>query len=244
MAAYDESCSSQTLQSTSSESEPMLRLFCTYENLTRFVMPLCSAVRSRPEPHEPITDTLCIVDVSEVSFMQFWRLRSHLQAASTLASSHYPETLGKTYVSISLNCGISLAWDCPADLAKQIIGAPSFFPTIWSWISKWFHPNTVAKIRIVPQGKELSMLSEIADPINIPQKYGGKFDFNFGQVPDLDPEIKNMVTWLKDDQGNPIDDMPKGPLRWVERGDELRTAIAVGAVEGTPRNTAVMALRS
>lgn len=98
MASHEKSCSSRPRQPTQTVSEAMLRLFCTYENLIRFVLPLCSAVKARPEPESPVTDTTCIVDISGVSLMQFWRLRSHMQAASALATSHYPETLGRTYV--------------------------------------------------------------------------------------------------------------------------------------------------
>lgn len=76
----------------------MLRLFCTYEHLTRFVMPLCSAMPPRKKSDPAVTDTTCIVDISGVSFLQFWRLQTHLQAASSLATAHYPEILGETYV--------------------------------------------------------------------------------------------------------------------------------------------------
>jgi hypothetical protein len=78
----------------------MLRLFCTYDNLVRFVMPLCSAVPGRPNSETPITGTNCIVDISGVGLFQLLRLRTHMQAASTLATAHYPETLGRTYVSL------------------------------------------------------------------------------------------------------------------------------------------------
>lgn len=98
MKAHEQSCSSSPRQSTQTVSESLLRLFCTYENLIRFVLPLCSAVKSRPDPETPVTDTTCIVDIAGVSLFQFWRLRSHMQAASALATSYYPETLGRTYV--------------------------------------------------------------------------------------------------------------------------------------------------
>lgn len=100
MTAYEQSCaSSATLgQSTQTESEAMLRLFCTYENLTRFVLPLCSAMSDRADPKSAVTATTCIVDISGVGLLQLFRLRNHMQAASALATAHYPETLGKTFV--------------------------------------------------------------------------------------------------------------------------------------------------
>jgi hypothetical protein len=106
MESYEKSCAaSKPLpapedKGVKAESTAMLRLFCTYDNLVRFVMPLCSAVPGRPNSETPITGTNCIVDISGVGLLQFWRLRAHMQAASTLATAHYPETLGRTYVSI------------------------------------------------------------------------------------------------------------------------------------------------
>ena len=39
-----------------------------------------------------------IIDVSGVSIRQFWNIRKYLQQASTTATTHYPETLGKVFV--------------------------------------------------------------------------------------------------------------------------------------------------
>lgn len=78
----------------------MLRLFALYENLTRFVMPLCSAVPGRPNPETPVDQSNNIVDISKVGLKQFWNLRSHMQDASTLATAHYPETLDRIFVSV------------------------------------------------------------------------------------------------------------------------------------------------
>ena len=106
MDAYERSCAASNplpapeRKGVKAESTAMLRLFCTYDNLVRFVMPLCSAVSSRPNPETPITATNCIVDISGVGLLQFWKLRAHMAAASTLATAHYPETLGRTYVCI------------------------------------------------------------------------------------------------------------------------------------------------
>lgn len=79
----------------------MLRLFCTYEAMTRFVFPLLSSVQGKP-----VTVSVSIIDVTGVGLMQFWRLRTHMQSASVLATAHYPETLGKTFVCV-LYSGIS-----------------------------------------------------------------------------------------------------------------------------------------
>lgn len=114
---------------------------------------------------------------------------------------------------------------------------------MWAWISKWFDQNTVSKICIIPHGKEYTVLSEAIDPVDIPHKYGGKFQFEFGMLPDLDPEIRDMVAWVDEDNGSTTQEMPKGPMRWVKReGGTKKTAMAVGTVSGTQRMSAVMAL--
>ena len=97
MIAYSSSTSKSKLKGPSPSR--MLRLFALYENLTRFVMPLCSAVPGRPNPETPVDQSNNIVDISHVGLKQFWNLRSHMQDASTLATAHYPETLDRIFVS-------------------------------------------------------------------------------------------------------------------------------------------------
>ena len=100
METYTTSCASVRERPwKTTESEAMLRLFCTYENLIRFVLPLCTAIRQKGTGEKrPVTDTTCIVDIGNVGLMQFWRLKNHMSAASTLATANYPETLGRTFV--------------------------------------------------------------------------------------------------------------------------------------------------
>ena len=100
MTAYDNAVSSST-PSSSNASLKMLRLFALYENLTRFVMPLCTAVPDRPYMETPISQSNNIVDISGVGLKQFWNLKQHMQDASTLATAHYPETLDRIFVSIA-----------------------------------------------------------------------------------------------------------------------------------------------
>lgn len=235
MQAYSKSCQVNSVRTTQTESEAMLRLFCTYESLVRFIMPLCSAIPGRADPEVPVTSTTCIVDISGVGIMQFWRLNSHLQAASALATANYPETLGKTFVSapnfILRDSGLT-------KITLQVIGAPSFFSTIWGWLNGWFDKNTVSKICIVPPGQELALLSEVIDLSNIPVKYGGKHDFNFGMFPDLDDEIKENMTWLDEDLAKEKR-LPLGSMRWVEV-DGKRRVLAVGTENGAQRRKEVI----
>lgn len=80
----------------------LIRLFALYENLTRFAQPLCTQLTDREHPRTPITLSTNIVDVGGVSLKQFWNLKGHMQAASQLATAHYPETLDRIFVSAPL----------------------------------------------------------------------------------------------------------------------------------------------
>jgi hypothetical protein len=77
-----------------------------------FVCRWSTNLPDRPHPETPITQSCNIIDISGVGLKKFWDLRNHLQDASVLATAYFPETLDRIF----------------------IIGAPSFFPTIWGWI--------------------------------------------------------------------------------------------------------------
>ena len=101
MAAYEKSAKETHSKAQTDGKTPakLLRLFALYENLIRFVMPLCTALTDRDHPRTPITQSNNIVDISGVGLKQFWNLRNHMQDASTLATAHYPETLDRIFVS-------------------------------------------------------------------------------------------------------------------------------------------------
>jgi hypothetical protein len=94
----------------------------------------------------------------------------------------------------------------------------------------------------VPAGKELSALSESYELIDIPRKYGGQFDYEFGMPPSLDPQIKAIITWLPSESGESYGELPMGPMRWINGKGGMRTAIAVGKVDGKKRKVEVMTL--
>jgi len=164
-------------------------------------------------PHTPITLSTNIVDVSQVSLRMFWNLKAHMQAASTLATAHYPETLDRIF----------------------IIGAPYFFSTVWGWIKRWFDPITVSKIFILSASEVKSTLEEFIEPRNIPKLYGGELDFEFFARPNLDPKIKEAVTWE-----NGHTEFPEGPAYWVPVDGGRRLAcVAVGSKDGKERRETV-----
>ncbi|CAD6572780.1 MAG: hypothetical protein ASARMPREDX12_005445 [Alectoria sarmentosa] len=219
MIAY----SSATSKSKSRGPSPsrMLRLFALYENLTRFVMPLCSAVPGRPNPETPVDQSNNIVDISHVGLKQFWNLRSHMQDASQLATAHYPETLDRIF----------------------IIGAPSFFPTVWGWIKKWFDPITTSKIFILSHHQVLPTLSSFIDIADIPKKYGGGLDFECGKLPVLDQQVRDCLSITAGPGAEKM--FLTAPVRWIDAGDDDEmTALGVGSMDGKQRKETVATLHS
>ncbi|KAI9724635.1 MAG: hypothetical protein M1828_003659 [Chrysothrix sp. TS-e1954] len=187
------------------------RLFALYENLVQFALPLCSGVPDRPFPDTPVSQSNNIVDVSGVGPKQFWNLKGHMQVASQLATAHYPETLDRIF----------------------IIGAPSFFPTVWGWVKRWFDPITVSKIFILPQHEVKSVLTQYVDISNIPTKYGGELKWTWGNPPSLEPSIQKAISWKnpsKDANGN--NTFPGCPVRWREGSDRRMHGIALGTING------------
>ncbi|KAK0636728.1 CRAL-TRIO domain-containing protein [Bombardia bombarda] len=211
VAAYEKSAETAYSEAVTDGSTPskLLRLFALYESLTRFTQPLCTQLPDRDHFSTPITLSTNIVDVSGVSLRQFWNLKSHMQAASQLATAHYPETLDRIF----------------------IIGAPYFFSTVWGWVKRWFDPITVSKIFILSAAEVKPTLEAFIDPKNIPKKYGGELEFNWGDMPNVDPYIAERATW---ESGKA--EFVKGPMYWrpVE-GTDLVECVAVGTVDQKTR---------
>ncbi|ESZ90136.1 putative phosphatidylinositol transporter [Sclerotinia borealis F-4128] len=218
MSAYEKSAHDTHTKTKGHGKTPgkLLRLFALYENLTRFVMPLCTVLTDRENPRTPITQSNNIVDISGVGLKQFWNLRTHMQDASTLATAHYPETLDRIF----------------------IIGAPGFFPTVWGWIKKWFDPITTSKIFIISHNDVKSTLEAFIEPRNIPKKYGGELEFEFGDVPTLDPALEAVTTWKE--AGSPK--FPDGPMYWVHTKESIQ-AIAVGSQEKKERREEICTVK-
>ena len=81
-------------------SGKLLPLFALYESLLRYILPLCTSLEDRPNPEVPVTNSNNIVDIHGVGLKQFWNLKNHMQESSMLATSHYPETLDRIFVSL------------------------------------------------------------------------------------------------------------------------------------------------
>ncbi|KAF2433824.1 CRAL/TRIO domain-containing protein [Tothia fuscella] len=218
ISAYEKSVS-KSATVASKVPIKMLRLFALYENLTRFVLPLCSAIRDRPHPETPVSQSNNIVDINNVGLKQFWNLKSHMQDASTLATAYYPETLDRIF----------------------IIGAPGFFPTVWSWIKRWFDPITVSKIFILHPSDMKQTLEKYIAPENIPKKYGGTLEYQFGDMPILEDAITNNLNWADPtaDLQSGYKSIPTGPIKWQQAADGTLSAVAVGKQDGKPRERTI-----
>ncbi|GAB7357013.1 hypothetical protein MBLNU459_g7841t1 [Dothideomycetes sp. NU459] len=219
VSAYESSTSSKNQSVTSKVPVKMMRLFALYENLCNFVLPLCSQIPDRPYPETPVSQSSNIVDISNVGLKQFWNLKNHMQDASQLATAHYPETLDRIF----------------------IIGAPSFFPTVWGWIKRWFDPITVSKIFILSKADMKKTLEQYIDPDNIPKQYGGRLDYKFGELPNIEPIIADTLKWSAPEKVNGKNTIPTGPIRW-QRDSSSLDAIAVGSQNGKPRDRKVASI--
>jgi len=82
-------------------------------------------------------------------------------------------------------------------------------------------------------------LESFIDPANIPKKYGGELEFEFGDQPKFDPALKDVLTWKGD-----FTAFPEGPLYWVNTKDnEAIEAIAVGSINGEERQEQVCSVK-
>jgi len=106
----------------------------------------------------------------------------------------------------------------------QVIGAPSYFPTVWGWIKRLFDPVTVNKIFILGHHEVKAKLSEFIHLDDIPKKYGGNLDWDVGMSPHLDQAATEAV------ERNGSKGWIEGPCLW-EQGER----VPVGTVNGKPR---------
>ena len=122
------------------------------------------------------------------------------------------------------------------------MGAPAFFPTVWSWIKRWFDPITVSKIFILSHNDVFRTLSTFIDLDNIPKKYGGNLHFDFGEFPTIDPAYADRLQWKYPLPTGEERRWPKGPMAWQHREDGAVDLLAVGSVDGKPRRETVATL--
>lgn len=114
---------------------------------------------------------------------------------------------------------------------------------MWSWVKGWFDPITVSKIFILSKSNMKSTLEQYIDRSNIPRKYGGTLDWEWGEPPTLEPSLEKALEWIRPTRNKKGQNIfPPGPIRWrrTESGDLL--AVAVGSENGRPREVDVATL--
>lgn len=186
-------------------SDPDLTsIFLPAEYVTRFTQRLCTHL-PHPATNPTIDKSTNIIDLSAVGLRKFWSLRNLLQTASSMATAHYPETVERIFV----------------------VGAPYFFSTIWSLITRWFDPATTRKISVLQPAQMTATLTRFIEPAHLPRRFGGELEWEMGMPPLLDEAAKAVVGRLAE-----------GPMRYIPRpeGDVL---MAVGSVEGKVRREVV-----
>ena len=80
-----------------------------------------------------------------------------------------------------------------------------------------------SKISVLPASEVKPILSDYIDEDDLPQRFGGTLDWEYGMHPDLDDEARALV-------GRLADEWVEGPLRYIpgEDGDEIMLAGAEG----------------
>ncbi|KAJ2991237.1 hypothetical protein NUW58_g343 [Xylaria curta] len=149
---------------TYTASQITCRAITSLDYLTRFVLPLCSTMVDRPNPHLPVSNAVYLVDITYLSLRQTWNIRGYAQSITGLLATCYPEVVDKIYV----------------------LNAPSYFSKVWALIKGFIDPKTATKLVIVHPPDVLTTLLETIDIECIPERYGGKSGGEYGLVPRVD----------------------------------------------------------
>jgi hypothetical protein len=83
-------------------------------------------------------------------------------------------------------------------------------------------------------------LEKYIAPENIPRKYGGTLDYQFGMLPNLEPAIQNIFV-SRSQSSDPASQfaLPIGPVKWKEIASGELELLAVGSENGARRNVSV-----
>ena len=135
----------KALYAITTQERQLKRLVYEYEKFLTERLPACSKSVGHP------VETSCtILDLSNVSLSNFYRVKDYVMAASSIGQDRYPETMGRFY----------------------IINAPWAFSTVWAFIKPWLDEATVAKIDILGSGYKDKLLAQIPAE-NLPKEFGG-----------------------------------------------------------------------
>ena len=135
----------KALYAITTQERQLKRLVYEYERFLRERLPACSKAIGHP------VETSCtILDLSNVSLSNFYRVKDYVMQAASIGQDRYPETMGKFY----------------------IINAPFGFSTVWNFVKGWLDEVTVAKIHILGSSYQAQLLEQIPAE-NLPSEFGG-----------------------------------------------------------------------
>ena len=89
-----------------------------------------------------------------------------------------------------------------------------------------------------------STLKQYVDEENFPKKYGGKLEWKFGDMPNIEPAIADAMTWKEDVRQNGHRTFPIGPIRWEYNENGDMEATAIGSEKGKPRRRVIAQLKA
>ena len=207
----------------------VLHLHALYENLLQFVFPLVSELPRRNSKSH-FSSSTHTVDISNVSVPQFWSIRKYLQEASEIATTHYPETLGKAFVGIPSSKSGPPVFKKLVLLDIKVLGGPAFFKSVWETIIQWFDPETRSKTFVLFPSESKPFLSHIAAS-DLPKEYGGELEWKWQDQPIFDQSTSHLVDEVYQKSDREV--FSKGPLICQDGCIRL-----VGSVGGLPRRDA------
>ncbi|KAF5337482.1 hypothetical protein D9758_013604 [Tetrapyrgos nigripes] len=160
------------LSTNGDASAPTLNETANMNGTTAAQQDSSSSSSAHPDSHgygtgPPITSTVSIIDLANISLSSLWSLRSHLQEASKLANANYPETLH----------------------AIVVVNVPGWWGKIWGLVKNWFDEYTRNKIHILSAEQcrstdpQKNTIFALIDKENVPKQYGGTLEWEFEDEP-------------------------------------------------------------
>jgi hypothetical protein len=70
-------------------------------SVTRFVLPLCSAMKDRPDPASPITSGVFVVDLTVFTLKGWWGVKNYKQDISGLVATEIPRDFSPGFCMLS-----------------------------------------------------------------------------------------------------------------------------------------------
>ncbi|KAF7164835.1 hypothetical protein CNMCM5623_009262 [Aspergillus felis] len=204
------------LSGHSSSPDMAQRALAHFDYLTRFVFPLCSALGDRPQPLEPVTKAIYLVEASTICLRQAWNLRDFARDISWMLATCYPETIDQIFVC----------------------NPPSYFAKIWSLLKNFLDPVTAEKIVVLTSTDAYGTLNKYIHHDDIPAEFGGAFQFTTGMLPNLCPVARQALRWAP-----PFNEtLPPGPIKWTQDAGGQLKAVATGTADGVERELHVATL--